>query len=174
MGDDSWKVDTILIILVAVFVVVVLFIAMFMWGGNTEPPPQDMLVFNTGDPEITQVTLDNQSYWYFSYEVTPITGTGSGNVNWDETSVRIKSENGSMMAEDPSLFENNLNDYDGGEDGSVDLQCWYDDVGVQDGRLGEGDLILITGMPSGVEGFLFQMIFRGDYIWAQSVDLTDR
>lgn len=117
--------------------------------------------------------MDNVTYWSFSYEVKNITGAGDETIRWIQTTINIKSENGSLMAFDLPLNEHDLNDYDRGEDGSVDIQCWYDDIGVQDGRLREGDMILITGVPSGVDGVYFTMHFRGNQCWRASVNLTD-
>ncbi len=117
--------------------------------------------------------MDNVTYWSFSYEVRNMTGAGDETIRWTQTTINIKSENGSLMASGLPLNEHDPNDYDRGEDGSVELQCWYEDIGVQDGRLGEGDMILITGVPPGVDGVSFSMHFQGHQCWSSFVDLTD-
>lgn len=134
-------------------------------------------MMTTGNLSISQMTVGNESYWCFSYEVKDIIGENGAEVetiNLDWANVVVKHYNGSPLAMDLPMNEHDLSDYDSGEDGSVDIQCWYDDIGIQDGRLGEGDLILITGVPFGVPGVSFEMWFNGDPCWHASVDLTDQ
>jgi len=168
MESDSRKPDLITSVLTVIFCIVVFFVIWLMWARMGDHEHEEILNFYTEYPDISQVSMDNVTYWSFSYEVRNITGAGDETIRWTQTTINIKSENGSLMAFDLPLNEHDLNDYDRGEDGSVDIQCWYEDIGVQDGRLGEGDMILITGVPPGVDGVSFSMHFQGHFLDAFS------
>ena len=174
MESDSRKPDLVTSVITVVFCIVAFIVIWLMWAGMGDHEHEEHLNINTEAPDISQVTMDNVTYWSFSYEVKNITGAGDETIRWIQTTITIKSENGSVMAFYLPMNEHDMDEYDRGEDGSVEIQCWYEDIGVQDGRLGEGDLILITGVPPGVDGVSFSMHFQGEQCWSSFIDLTDQ
>ena len=174
MESDSRKPDLVMSVITVIFCIVLVLVVWLMWAGMDDHHHDQKLIVNTEYPDISQVSMDNVTYWSISHEVGEISGAGDETILWTQPTITIKSENGSVMAFYLPLNEHDLNDYDRGEDGSVEIQCWYEDIGVQDGRLGEGDLILITGVPPGVDGVSFSMHFQGVQCWSSFFDLTDQ
>ena len=174
MESDSRKPDLVTSVITVVFCIVAFIVIWLMWAGMGDHEHEEHLIVDTENADISQVTIANESYWSFSLEVSKISGAGDETIRWTQTTITIKSENGSVMAFYLPLNEHDIDEYDRGEDGSVEIQCWYEDIGVQDGRLREGDLILITGVPPGVDSVYFMMDFQGNQCWYSSVDLTDQ
>lgn len=172
--DDSEGQDWILKSMMVVFTIVFIVAVWLIWAGTTDLPPEPKLIIDTGNHEITQETISNESYWSLSFEVESIHGAKGETIRWDQVNITIRHANGARLAFDLPLNEHDAGAYGPGNDSLIDIQCWYCDEGTKDGILMVGDLIVVTGVPMDVPGAVFEMWFKGRRCWQTSVDFTDQ
>ena len=157
--------DTNIIVVGVVIAIVVVFVfAVSIWYliANIEPEPMhDDITVNLASPSVQQLFRGGTTCWDAVLNINKITPKDV-RVAWESLFVVVFSSEG--WALNPALQPRpDLNDYDDGADGNIDVEFWYVETGG-DTHLGAGDAFKITGTSLDYEGATILLEFRGNRI----------